>query len=280
MSAWYKWYVNYKISNFAVLTRWGTVCGIEDAYDPVSDTWNHFDSVIPIAGSYGTSTGKGLDATFTRLKKEDTENEGLRMELHGGKYAELDQMAIIEFQCDLEKTGNEGFDSIDDRRRSTNTTESPEDGESGDGDDKDEAKSLQFVSYGLRDDKTKLLRLNWKTKYACEDYEDDDNDGNSSGGSSHWGFFTWFIIMSVQSNISGIISLTSPQFVSWNSFVFDLRVMAELQPLRRSRMGFVTSRRHHQRYAIFIQGLGQEGGRHSTRGWLEGRVQCSVIVTA
>ena len=60
-------------------------------------------------------------------------------------------------------------------------------------DKQDDGKSLTFVSYGAIDEKTDVLRLNWRTKYACEDFEDDDDD--SSNKSSHWGFFTWFIIM-------------------------------------------------------------------------------------
>ena len=60
-------------------------------------------------------------------------------------------------------------------------------------DKQDDGKSLTFVSYGSIDDKTDVLRLNWRTKYACEDFEDDDDESSSKG--SHWGFFTWFIIM-------------------------------------------------------------------------------------
>lgn len=126
------------------------------------------------------------------------------MELHGGKYNKKDQMAIIEFQCDLTRTGNEDLtDGADKEKRKTKKDVGAyADKDTDEGKDPGE-RSLQYVSYGSRDEDTDLLRLLWKTKYACEDYEDDDSDDNgSSGKSSHWGFFTWFIIMSVPPNQS------------------------------------------------------------------------------
>ena len=117
------------------------------------------------------------------------------MELHGGTFNKKDQMVIIEFQCDLTRSGNEGFETIEERRRKTKkNVEALADK---DADDKDEEgeKSLTYVSYGSRDDKTDLLRLDWKTKYACEDYDDNDDEDGGSSKSSHWGLFTWFIIM-------------------------------------------------------------------------------------
>jgi hypothetical protein len=182
-----------------------TVCGIESVYNPVDDTKMTVEGVIPIAGNYETTSGKGLEPKFSRLKSEDTQKEGLRMELHGGQFNKKNQMAIIEFQCDLDRSGNEGFEAADGKTISARTEglvgipgAGAMDMESLANDDaedekQDDGKSLTFVSYGAKDDKTDLLRLNWRTKYACEDFEDGEND--SSGKSSHWGFFTWFIIM-------------------------------------------------------------------------------------
>ena len=184
-----------------------SVCGIESVSNPVDDTKISVEGVIPIAGNYETSNGKSLEPKFSRLKSEDTQAEGLRMEIHGGQYDRKNQMAIIEFQCDLDRTGNEGFETVNGNMVSNHTAGSldkrgaaamglgglakddPED------DEQDDGKSLSFVSYGATDDKTDLLRLNWRTKYACEDFEDDEDD--SSGKSSHWGFFTWLVIMRV-----------------------------------------------------------------------------------
>jgi hypothetical protein len=172
----------------------------------VDDTKITVEGVIPIAGNYETSTGKGLEPKFERLKSKDTQTEGLLMEIHGGQYANKNQKAVIKFECDLDRTGNEGFEAAEGSmvsegvaglldQKGANATnfgafvkDDPED------DKQDDGKSLIFVSYGAIDEKTDVLRLNWRTKYACEDFEDDDDD-DSSRKSSHWGFFTWFIIM-------------------------------------------------------------------------------------
>jgi hypothetical protein len=109
--------------------------------------------------------------------------------LKGGSYAKKDQRAIIEFQCDEDRSGNEGSEEKKRRR----------DGEEDDSKSDDEEKStssLTFVSYGALDDKTDVLRLNWRTKYACEDHADrDDEDGEGGSQKASWGFFTWFILM-------------------------------------------------------------------------------------
>jgi hypothetical protein len=85
------------------------VCGVEEAYHLTDGT--HFTvKVQPIAGEFTATHGRGraLDPQWTRLKgsasNEDTEREGLRLELHGGKYPETKDgkphKAIIEFLCD------------------------------------------------------------------------------------------------------------------------------------------------------------------------------------
>jgi len=173
------------------------ICGIESTYNPVDGERIGIESVIPIAGNFETSTGKGLEPKYSRLKSADTAEEGLLMELHGGKYNKKDQMAIIEFQCDLTRTGNEDLtdEAEEEKRKTKKDVGAYADKDTDEGKDPKE-RSLQYVSYGSRDEETDLLRLLWKTKYACEDYEDDDGDDNgSSGKSSHWGFFTWFIII-------------------------------------------------------------------------------------
>lgn len=83
---------------------------------------------------------------------------------------------MIQLQCDRERTGNERA-----KKR-----------EEGDGEEKPPTGSLSYVSYGDVEGKERVqvLRLNWKTKYACEDFTEDDG-GKKAG----WGFFTWFILM-------------------------------------------------------------------------------------
>lgn len=59
-----------------------------------------------------------------------------------------------------------------------------EDGEEGE-------QGPSFVSYGAPDgEETDVLRLEWRTRHACED----DVSGEKGKG-GHWGAFTWFILM-------------------------------------------------------------------------------------
>ncbi len=141
--------------------------------------------MIPIAGELKDYGGGSLDAKVTRLKtaesQKDSEREGLRIELNGGFYAKRKQMAIVEFICDPERTGLE-------------TDLEPEDKyESGDEKSEVGSPSLTFVKYekDIPDTEVDTLRLEWRTKYACEKQQDDDNMATSG----HWGFFTWFLIM-------------------------------------------------------------------------------------
>jgi autophagy-related protein 27 len=138
---------------------------------------------IPIAGHWTQNSGHPLEYKWTRLKTLDSSEEGLQLELWGKKYGGLMQKAVIHFQCDASRTGNDGAEKEDgDKERRADDDE-------GEDDDRD----LHFVSYGpvdTKDGMMKVLRLNWKTKYACEDYKSGDGDSSSS-----WGFFTWFILM-------------------------------------------------------------------------------------
>jgi hypothetical protein len=164
------------------------------------------ERAFPIAG-LDPGGGGSKDPEITRLKKQDSETEGVRVKLAGGHFREdvkqkvKPAAAVIEFQCDPDRTGLEDFanfdeensddESEDGKRRSRRAEE--EDGNDEDGGDKKHAgnRSLQFKSFGAVDDKSYVLRLDWKTKYACENYVRD----NPKPSSGHWGFFTWLIIM-------------------------------------------------------------------------------------
>ncbi|KAL9107760.1 MAG: hypothetical protein Q9227_007382 [Pyrenula ochraceoflavens] len=171
------------------------VCGIEVTRNPQEEK-EEVTRVIPVAGNYGAGgSGRNLDPKFTRLKSQGESIEGLRMELHGGKYAGKEQKAVINFRCDEDRSGNENLDNDDDkeekfRRSMFNSTEEPE--VEGPQEVNKEGNSLNWVGYELVDD-TKILSLEWHTKYACEDYEQDEDENSSEKGS--WGFFTWFIII-------------------------------------------------------------------------------------
>lgn len=190
------------------------MCGIERIYNQADDS-STIERVIPIAGEYATSHGRNMDPDITRLKgsasHSDAEQEGLRAELHGGKWPETRdgklQKAIIEFHCDKEWTGNEGFDDEEnmlDTMSYGNITRRADEDDDEDDDapelpDLDKGKGLQFVSYKPEGDAgTGVLRLTWKTKYACEGAADKPSGGDKGGSgssSSHWGFFTWFLIV-------------------------------------------------------------------------------------
>ena len=176
------------------------ICGVE-YMDPESGNETNWEVVktVPVVGEYTASHGRHLDSKPTRLKDSDSnaesKTEGVRVEFSGSRYPlndkkGVEQKAFIEFICDPEKTGNEGFDE----------TEGNEDGKVEKRDDEDEelpnpqddGKSLKFLSY--KQEKVKgsayadVLRLEWRTKYACENAR----ESLSKGG---WGFFTWFIIV-------------------------------------------------------------------------------------
>lgn len=166
---------------------------------------------IPIAGNYVSDSGHTLDPQVTRLKSTNSDQEGLTIELHGGQYPfesknGRKQKAVIQMVCDLGRTGlEEAVQGFPEESNTDNNGQAPrnatvnvqEDKPNDENKDKDAPKnvpSLQFISYGPLDD-IDVLRLDWITKYACEDYKDEDKQKNEK--SSSWGFFTWLIIMSV-----------------------------------------------------------------------------------
>jgi hypothetical protein len=184
------------------------ICAINREYREGREPF--ISHVIPIAGDYSTRNGRLIDPSFTRLNGSDSHSdaklEGVRVELHGGQYKKQDQKAIIEFICDKDMEGNEGFDTkaSEMRRRRKERVMEDDDGDDDDEDplpDLNKGKAIQFVSFGPeRDNKVGVLRLTWKTKYACESQagtEPDDGDKPDGEGkkSSGWGFFTWFLIV-------------------------------------------------------------------------------------
>jgi hypothetical protein len=106
---------------------------------------------------------------------------------------------VLEFQCDPERSGLEGLKTAKEDKDKDEKEKDWRRREEG-GDDKeqppsDRSQSLEFKSFGQADDDSYVLKLNWRTKYACDHYQ----EGNKGDSSSRWGFFTWFIIMYVPS---------------------------------------------------------------------------------
>ncbi|KAJ5764909.1 autophagy protein Atg27 [Penicillium odoratum] len=128
----------------------------------------------------------GKDPEVTQLKEIDEAQEGVRIKMSGGEYKEeadakkKPAAAVIDFQCDPDRSGLEGLANTEDveKRRRDEVSKDP---------------SLQFKSFGPNDDNVYILKLNWRTRYACDNYD----GGNSGSGDSskHWGFFTWLIII-------------------------------------------------------------------------------------
>ncbi|RDL35461.1 Mannose 6-phosphate receptor [Venustampulla echinocandica] len=154
----------------------GTTDVIQDAY--------------PVAGELKTNGGGDMNAKWSRLKgsisHEDSKKEGLLLEIHGG-YKKTDtekkrrQRAVIEFLCDREKTGLENLpepkDTYD-KGKEKRAEDAPEE-------ETDLTPSLTFDSYDTEGDED-TLRLEWRTKWACEDSKKQQDEANRS----HWGFFT------------------------------------------------------------------------------------------
>jgi hypothetical protein len=196
------------------------VCGMRENIDLSQEGNSSTITPIDIAGTYKAYNGREIEAKFELLRNSksnsDAGREGLRTVLHGGrlpfddKKTGLDQRAIIEFVCDKERTGLEGDETDGGKSGSDKEGDKKDDEKKGD-DKKEEEKrmsrrgegskdqcedsdaSLRFCGYKVenleKDKKARTLRLEWRTKYACEDTPAD------KPASSHWGFFGWFFIM-------------------------------------------------------------------------------------
>jgi hypothetical protein len=140
-----------------------------------------------------------MDPVWTRLKtaesSHDSQQEGVRLTMNGGFWTEPStkkkryQKAIIEFICDKDLEGDENLWSPEDQYEKREETD--DDKKDGEVDTPSNLPSLRFVSYDKTGNTADILRLEWRTKYACEGVKD-EKDAESS---SHWGFFTWFVLM-------------------------------------------------------------------------------------
>lgn len=182
------------------------VCALREEHDLAGDR-NVTLQPIEIAGTYTMDAHRSIDARFELLKDSksnaDIEREGVRAELHGGRFpwndkkTGLDQQAIIEFVCDPEREGLEGVKEDKSEKEPDEKDSESEKKDSGNNskreDKKVEEPSLKVVSYKVespsKDKQIKTLRLEWRTKHACVNADSDETS------SSHWGFFTWFIVM-------------------------------------------------------------------------------------
>lgn len=169
------------------------MCGVEHTINGEQDV---VSEVIPIAGELANFKGGALDAKIERLRTSsshaDSEKEGLRISLNGGIYSGRKQKAIVELICNKNRTGDEGS-LIQDMGGKTNALLYAR-AEEEDKKEKEEfcMSSLRYKNYGpdAGDSGMDTLRMEWQTKYACEDSKEVDQPASNS-----YGFFTWFIIM-------------------------------------------------------------------------------------
>jgi hypothetical protein len=204
------------------------VCGIRENIDLSKDdnsTITPIDIAGTYTTQNGRKMDATFEALSKSKSNADAGREGVRATLNGGRFPfdskkeGINQRAIIEFVCDKERSGLEGGekddsphedgdgdDKGDDKKDGDKKDGDKKDGDKKEGDDKKEGKreesrkgkcedndhSLRFCGYEMetekKDEKVQTLRLEWRTKYACEDAPPVD-------GGSHWGFFGWFFIM-------------------------------------------------------------------------------------
>lgn len=164
----------------------------KDGADALMDSW-------PLAGDLKELGGKNLDAKWESLSDSDSntdsQKEGLRLSMYGGTHKVHDekrpQKVIVEFLCDKTRRGDENLWVPEDKygkkkRAEGDDAEKPKEGES-DGNE----PSLKFLSYNTSRTDTDILRLEWRTKFACLDASDEPTPTPNRS----WGFFTWFILM-------------------------------------------------------------------------------------
>ena len=209
-----------------------------------------------------------MDAKFERLKTSSSEKEGVRVEMSGGfrrleSGKKRNQKAIVEFVCHNTRDGLENPYDPNEKYEEEKVKREEDDKEE---DDDPKSPSLQFVSYDQEEGDADILRMKWRTKYACEDSKkkQDAEKGN------HWGFFTWFILMCVSAiePLSEILPvLTSQQSIPINSDLLNLWLVAQLQQIRCTRLGPPSSRRYDPRRSIPLQGLDAKSSQYHTRSW-------------
>ncbi|KAK6203727.1 type II membrane protein [Pestalotiopsis sp. IQ-011] len=220
------------------------ICAIERIIGKRGDDkFDDFNEAWPIAGNLQQYGGYPLDNEAIYLptsdSNSDSEKDGVRLIVKGGWHEmngqKRQQRAIIEFICDEKLEGTEGeykpedeyVPGDDDKEERSLADPLLYEAAEEDGDDKKEKEdkpvqltngtaALIFNSYGPLDTDTNVdvLRLTWKTKYACQKRDGGAGDDKPVGDqpSSHWGLFTWFVILVFLGTASYLI------FGSWLNY--------------------------------------------------------------
>ncbi|KAJ2981374.1 hypothetical protein NUW58_g6704 [Xylaria curta] len=185
------------------------------------DTVDEIDGVTNFAGELGPYGGGPLDPEVWRLSKVEPESEkkGLRIVLKGGfgdteSHVRRKKQTVIDFVCNKDLDGTEGEYDSEDKYEARAEDDKNEDQDNKDGNDEnappkevqlgiEKNPSLVFDGYSPSKDDEKLdvLHLTWSSKYVCESKADDGSGGNGDEDDgaqkpgSHWGAFTWIVIL-------------------------------------------------------------------------------------
>ena len=231
------------------------------------------EAVIPIAGDLKDKGGSDMNAKWELMgsqssSHEDAEKEGIRVNMNGGFFGtgkeKRPQKAIVEFLCDKSRTGLENLWTPEDEDQYEEGKDKWEEkGDEGDDVADKDSPSLEFVKYDVDAGDADILRLKWRTRYACEGAKKKLDQEKAKS----WGFFTWFILMCVFQHHHESLSLGTDivQCFPLHSNISHLRLVAQLQSVRCSRLGSTTPRRYDTRCSVFAQRLVEEGPQYSTR---------------
>ncbi|KAI0533515.1 autophagy-related protein 27 [Xylaria digitata] len=207
------------------------VCAIKRLIKTGEDL-DTIETVTPLAGELGIRGGAPLDPEVSRLSKVDPDSgrEGLRVVLKGGfgpteTHVIRKKHTVIDFVCNKDLDGTEGEYESEDKYESNPSfveARAEDDGDKNEDNDEnappkevqlgiEKNPSLVFDRYGPSDSDTNVdvLHLTWSSKYVCESKADDGSDGgNDKGGDkggdedgdvkkpgTHWGAFTWIVIL-------------------------------------------------------------------------------------
>ncbi|KAI0102440.1 autophagy-related protein 27 [Nemania sp. FL0031] len=222
--------------------NYSRVCAITRLINTEHKT-DEIDDVTPLAGDLEHSGGAPLDPEISRLSKifPDSDKKGLRVILKGGIDSnKRKKRTIIDFVCNKDLDGTEGeyesedkYESALSRRAEDDKNEDEDKGKDKDEDENSPPKEVQlgieknpslvFERYGPSDSNSDIdiLHLTWSSKYVCESKADDgkgdpdgsgDEDGDAKKPGSHWGGFTWVIIIAFLGTAAYLI------FGSWLNY--------------------------------------------------------------
>ncbi|KAL2258339.1 hypothetical protein VTK26DRAFT_8384 [Humicola hyalothermophila] len=208
------------------------VCAIKHRWDPKTDK-TETDQVIPIVVAGDDKDGpfaweaKRLPADRDGGDDDDDDDdaknkdgakkkEGLRLTLAGTTYQRRAQRTVVEFRCNPDLTGDEGeWESLDkyvpaeekknnknsrreeeEKKKEEEKEEAPPEESTPERQLKKDGAALVWEGYKREKDQDgkdmDTLYLTWYTKFVCSDAVDQPEPVQES---SHWGFFTWFVIL-------------------------------------------------------------------------------------